>query len=152
MKFMVDYKFKFKKERFENSWTLRPKIKVNISYKGISKDVICILDTGSDLNYIPLDMADYFCLSLSEETLTAQGAETEFSYKTSKIYVRLDHPHRTYRKLIEVMVPAKAANHKDIIFGANFLKDFIVNLDYLKGTITLTVNQKGLQAKATKIR
>ncbi len=132
------YLFKFKKEKFENKSTLRPKIKVLLSYKDKAKEVIAILDTGSDLNYIPADFADYFKLPLSEEIFKAQGAEHEFEYKTSKIYFKLENPHKSYRKLLEVMVPVKTPMHKDIILGTEFLKDFIVELNYNRGTIKLT--------------
>ena len=101
------YLFKFKKEKFESKSTLRPKIKVLLSYKDKVKEVIAILDTGSDLNYIPADFAEYFELPLSEEIFKAQGAEQEFEYKTSKIYFKLENLHKSYRKLLEVMVPVK---------------------------------------------
>lgn len=136
------YLFKFKKEKFEDKLTIRPKIKVVLSYNAKVKEVIAILDTGSDLNYTPADLAEYFGLHLSEKTFTAQGAELEFEYKTSKIYFKLEHPHKSYRKLLEVMVPIKTTMHKDIILGTDFLKDFIVELNYKKGTIKLTENQK----------
>lgn len=136
------YLFKFKKEKFENKQTLRPKIKITLSYKSKMKEIIAILDTGSDLNYIPSDFAEYFELPLSKEIFKAQGAEQEFEYRTSKIYFKLEHPHKSYRKLLEVMVPIKATMHKDIILGTEFLKDFIVELNYKKGTIKLAENPK----------
>ncbi|GEM_PF-2629270 len=135
------YLFRFKKEKFANKTASRPKIKITLSYKNRAKEVIAILDTGSDLNYIPDDFAEYFELPLSEETFKAQGAEQEFEYKTSKIQFKLENPHKTYRKLLEVMVPIKTAMHKDIILGTEFLKDFIVELNYKKGTIKLTENK-----------
>lgn len=134
------YLFRFKKEMFEGQTTLRPKIKISISYKNKTKEVIAILDTGSDLNYIPSDFAEYFELPLSEETFTAQGAEQEFEYKTSKIYLKLENPHKQYKKLLKVMVPIKTTMHKDIILGTEFLKDFTIELNYKKATIKLTEN------------
>ena len=134
----MDYQFKFKKERVEDGWTLRPKIRAVLSYKNKSKEVITVLDTGSDLNYLPAEIAEYFELPLSEKVFTAQGAEQQFGYKTSKIYVKLDNPHKSFRKLLTVMVPVENALHKDIIFGTEFLKHFIVTLNYGKGTIKLS--------------
>jgi hypothetical protein len=142
------YTFKFKREQVEDSWVLRPKIKVTLKYKEKSRDVTAILDTGSDLNYLPPEVVDYFELPLSEKVFDAQGAEQEFSYKTSKIYAILEHPHKSFRKLINIMVPVKNAIHKDIIFGTDFLQNFIVNLDYAKGTIRLSENPSSNKKKA----
>lgn len=136
------YLFRFKKEKFEDKQTLRPKIKITLSYKDKAKDIIAIIDTGSGLNYVPSELAEYFELPLSKETFTAQGAEHEFEYRISRIYFKLDHPHKLYRKLLEVMVPVKNTMHKDIILGTEFLRDFIVELNYKKGTIKLTENPK----------
>ena len=138
----MDYKFKFKKERMENTWVKRPKIDAYLHYKDKSRKILAILDSGSDLNYLPQEIVEYFELPLSKEEFTAQGAEQEFAYKTSKIYAKLNHPHKSYRKLITVMIPVKHAIHKDIIFGTDFLKEFIVTLDYPKENIKLTESQK----------
>src|SRR3989344_2329649 len=138
---MTDYKFKFKREWIDLGWALRPKIKVTLSANGKSKQIIAIIDTGSDLVYIPKDMADYFGLSLSKNELTGQGAETEFSYRTSQIRVSLENPHKIFRKLVEVMVPAKGADHKDVILGTGFLENFIVTLDYKNEKINLRAHQ-----------
>ena len=135
---MTDYKFKFKREWIDLGWALRPKIKVTLSANGKSKQIIAIIDTGSDLVYIPKDMADYFGLSLSKNELTGQGAETEFSYRTSQIRVSLENPHKIFRKLVEVMVPAK---------GAGFLENFIVTLDYKNEKINLRAHQSTSEKK-----
>ena len=143
----MDYIFKFKRERTEGGLTLRPKIKATLSFKEKARDVAVILDTGSDLNYMPKDFADYFGLTFSKETMTALGAEQEFEYKTSKIYVKLENPHKSFRKLLNVMVPFKTAIHKEVIFGTDFLKNFIVTLDYTKGTIKLSENTSAKNRK-----
>ena len=136
------YKFRLKKEKFESTWTLRPKIKVTLSHKEKTKDVIAILDTGSDLNYIPIELAEYFELLLSEETFTVQGAEQEFEYRTAKLFVKLEHPHKSYRKILSFMIPVKTIIIKEIILGTEFLKDFTVTFDYQNETIKLIEKQK----------
>ena len=140
----MDYKFKLKKEKVEDGWSFRPKIKISLINKDKIKNLIAVIDTGSDLNYIPTELAEYFDLQLSSKEFTAQGAEQEFSYKTSKIVVKIDHPHKFYRKLVEVMVPTKNTMHKDVILGTEFLKDFILTIDYHKAILKLREN------KATK--
>ena len=118
----------------------RPKIRVTFSHKEKAKTVIAILDTGSDLNYFPADFADYFDLPLSEKEFTAQGAEQEFNHRTSKIHDKLEHPHKSYRNLLQVMSPVRRTMHKDIILGMEFFKDFILSIDYRKGMLKLSEN------------
>ena len=137
----MDYIFRFKKEQMEHGWTLRPKIKIFLSHEQKFKNMAAILDTGSDLNYIPQEIAEYFNLNLSQKTYAAHGAEHDFEYKTSKIYIKLDHPHYPKRKLIDVIVPVKNPVHNEVILGTDFLKEFIVTLDYGKGTIKLSDNK-----------
>jgi hypothetical protein len=64
----MKFTFKFKREKIdERHWTLRPKIPITLSYKGLNKDFIAVLDTGSDVVYIPQDIAEYFGLELSKK-------------------------------------------------------------------------------------
>jgi predicted aspartyl protease len=135
------YRFKFKKEYIDEDIVYRPKIKVTLSHGGKSKEIIAVLDTGSDLVYIPRDMADYFGLPLSKGKKTAQGVAHEFTYHTTKINVKIEHPHRSHQVSVTAIVPEED-EHQDIILGTEFLQDFIVTLDYPQGTIKLTENTR----------
>ena len=131
------YRFRFKKESIGDDTIYRPKIGITLSNNGKNKEVIAVLDTGSDLVYIPRDMADYFELVLSKKKEEAQGVGQTIEYRTATITLRIEHPHHAYQKKVQVIVPETDV-HKDIILGTEFLQDFIVTLDYPKRIIKLT--------------
>ena len=131
------YRFRFKKESIEDEIIYRPKIKVTLSHGGKSKEVIAVLDTGSDLVYIPPDMAEYFELELSKGKKVAQGVAHEFHYYTTKITIKIENKHQPYQKTVAAIVP-ETDLHKDIILGTEFLQNFVVTLDYPKRVIKLT--------------
>ncbi|MFH0954795.1 MAG: pepsin-like aspartyl protease [Candidatus Micrarchaeota archaeon] len=138
----MSFLFRFRKDRVEDGWVSRPKIKITLIHQNKSKEVIAVLDTGSDLVFIPAEIAEYFDLALSEKELIAQGIETNFSYKTAKIQIKLENPHNSYKKSVSVMVPAKETMHRDVILGSEFLKDFSVLFDYPNETVKLTQKTK----------
>ncbi len=88
----MDYIFKFKRERTEGGLTLRPKIKATLSFKEKARDVAVILDTGSDLNYMPKDFADYFQKCV-ENTF---GLKCRRSRRISKPTKKVKKPSKQY--------------------------------------------------------
>jgi len=134
----MKFTFKFKREKIdETHWTLRPKVPTTLSYGGLNKDFIAVLDTGSDVVYIPQDIAEYFGLELSKKVDVCQGAETEFRFKTAKIYIEIRKGHSQFKELFDVIVPVENPLHKDIILGTPFLSNFVVTFDYARNKIIL---------------
>ncbi len=130
------YRFRFRKESTGSETTYRPKIEIILSHNGKQKEVVAVLDTGSDFIFIPRSIAQYFDLPLSKETGTAQGVGTEFEYQFAPITIKIDHQHKTYHQKFQAIVPQED-NILDVILGSDFLQNFIVTFDYPKHIIKL---------------
>jgi len=112
--------------------------------------LIVILDTGADINYMPFEMAEYFETLLSKKTSIISGAEAEFKCRTTTILLKIENPHKAYRKRLTFNVPTEPGLVNNIILGTDFLMDFILTLDYKKGTINLKENQAQYDLKKKK--
>lgn len=130
------YKYRMKVERKNDEEALRPVIPIVLSYGNKSKQVNAILDTGSDMVYLPKEIADYFELPLHGKTFSGASISSDFEYKLSKINIKLEHAHKSWNQLITTTVPL-TEYHNDIILGTDFLQNFIVTFDYPKRTIKL---------------
>lgn len=136
------FRFKLKKTRLEDgSITFHPHIQVTLLSGGKSKDVSGVLDTGSDLVYIPFDMAEYFGLKLSEYSKIARSPEGEFEYFSSNLSIGMRKGHDFFRDSFEVVV-SKTQKYPEVILGVPFLSRFVVTFDY--------ANEKILLKKAIK--
>lgn len=145
--------FRFKKEKIsETETTFRPKIPVILSHKRKSKMIVAILDTGSDVIYIPQWIAEYFELELSRDTKVCQGAETEFEYKTSEINLELKKGHESFKSKFSVIVPYQNPIHKDVILGTPFLMNFKITFDYRKGLIVLKKTEPKFNFKRMRFK
>lgn len=125
-----------KHETQDGTISYHPRIPVTISYGNKSKRVLGVLDTGSDLIYIPKDMADYFQLRLSEKTYEAKTPNSVFKYKTANAYITLEKGHFLRKWNLRVIVPLEDT-HNEIILGTPFLSLFRVYFDYEKNEIEL---------------
>src|SRR3989344_2630703 len=92
-------------ETQDGTVSYHPRIPITISHNGKSKCVMGVLDTGSDLIYIPKDMADYFGLKLSEKIYEAETPDSVFKYKTANVIIRLEKGHYFRQWNLKVIVP-----------------------------------------------
>ena len=129
--------FKLKKVVLEgHSISYHPRIKVTLSYGVKSKQVVAVLDTGSDLIYLPKNVADYFELPLSKEIFEARTPNGTSKYTCSKMYVEVKKGHEFLKDLFDVVVPQDEL-HNEIILGVPFLSKFSATFDYLNEKIIL---------------
>ncbi len=131
------YRYKFRTEEINNELILRPKIPIMVSHKDKSQVIFAVLDTGSDLVYLPRDLAEYFELPISEEIFTAKGVEHQFAYQQSNIKIKLEHPHKPFQKKLNVIIPT-SKQYSEVILGTEFLHHFAALFDYPNKSIKLT--------------
>ena len=149
----MPFTFRFKKEKIsETEYALRPKIPITLSSGRKSKEIIAILDTGSDVIYIPQEMAEYFDLELSKDKQVCQGADTEFQYRTSKIEIEVKKAHESFKNWFDVIIPYQNPLHKDVILGTPFLMNFKITFDYRKGLIIMKKSESKFDFKRLKFR
>jgi hypothetical protein len=91
-------------------------------------------------------------LSSPKKIEVCQGAETEFRFKTAKIYVEIRKGHDRFKELFDVIVPVENPLHKDIILGTPFLSNFVVTFDYAKNRIILKSALSKLDIKKLKYK
>lgn len=113
-----------------------PKIPITLIHNDKIKSVMAVLDTGSDLIYIPKNIAEYFGLELSKETFEAKTPNSLLEYKTARILIRLEKKHYFKNWNFKVMIPLSEFLD-EIILGTPFLSNFKVLFDYEKNQIEL---------------
>jgi predicted aspartyl protease len=145
--------FKLKKHKLEDgSITYRPYVKVTLISAGKAKEVAAVLDTGSDLIYLPKQMAEYFALPLSKQKFECKTPQNHFEYSTSKISIEISKGHEKYKKEFSVTIPSEEGIYDEVILGVEFLSQFKITFDYANESLVLKKSEKKTNINNLKIR
>ncbi len=145
--------FRLKRHQLEDGTvTFHPYVKVVLSYAKKSQEVTGVLDTGADLIYLPLNVAEYFNLPLSKKTFECKSPQGLFKYKTSKMSVEIGKGHEKHKREFVVTIPLSEGEYDEVILGVEFLSQFKITFDYANERMVLKKSGKRTNLAKMKVR
>ena len=119
----MSFNFKYKSVRLK-SGEIIPRPMIPLTLNGKEKiDVIGMLDSGSDMTLIPLELAEILEINYTHENEVFGISGIPVKSKEGKISITFGKGHETYNFEIAVLVPQKE-NMPMIIGRAGFFNQF----------------------------
>ena len=123
------FSFKYKPIKLSKRIIYRPLIKLTIQGNSQSFDIFALLDSGSDIAVIPLDIAELLGLEFIGENKLSGITNNKLDVKQSKMSVIVGKGHEQYKFTIPVLVPINRDFNKIIIGRAGFFNQFNITFD-----------------------
>lgn len=120
----MPFSFPYKKEKLPNGIEIfRPTIPVEISYKGRSLQFVAIVDSGSDMTYLPQWAAEALGIEPKGKTIDVQTVGGKVKVIEDFVHVTIRHKITTERFIMPVNIPLGKEHSDEIILGRKGLFD-----------------------------
>jgi len=85
--------FPYVREKVKDTYVMRPKIPVTLSWNGKTITVVALLDSGSDFSSIPKDLAEALGLIISSKEREVVGVGGKIKTKSSQVNITIENIH-----------------------------------------------------------
>lgn len=141
----LPFAFPYKKERLPNGTEVfRPTIPIEMNYKGVSMKFVAIVDSGSDVSYIPQWAAESLGIVIKgkESNVTTVNGKMKVIEDFVKITIRHEKDIESFT--IPVDIPVEKEHTDEIILGRKGLFDrFDITFKENSRRIILTKSMRG---------
>lgn len=119
----MTFSFKYKPVKLKSGIIHRPIIPLAFREKQ-SLSVFAMLDSGSDLTVIPLEVAEELGLELKDENEISGISKKPVKAKESSVVIEFGKGHEIYSFRVPVLVPIEAEDMPIIIGREGFFNQF----------------------------
>jgi predicted aspartyl protease len=85
--------FPYVREKVKDTYVMRPKIPITLSWNGKAITVVALLDSGSDFASIPKDLAEALGLIMSSKEREVVGVGGKVRTKASQVNMTVENIH-----------------------------------------------------------
>lgn len=114
----MPFAFPYKKTRLPNGIEVfRPTIPIEMGYKGNSLKFVAIIDSGSDVSYIPQWVANALGIQIKGKTDIVDTVNGKIRVVEDFVNITIRHGKETERFLIPADIPMDQEQTDEIILG-----------------------------------
>jgi hypothetical protein len=114
----LPFAFPYKKEKLPNgNEVFRPTIPIEISYQGKSMAFVAIIDSGSDISYIPKWVSDALGIKIKGKTDFVDTINGKIKVVEDFVNVAIRHGKDVERFVLPVDIPVDEEHTDEIIIG-----------------------------------
>lgn len=142
---ILSFSFPYKKEKLSRGIEVfRPTIPVEIGYKGISMKFVAIVDSGSDVSYLPQWVADALGIKIKGKENIADTVNGKINVIEDFVQITLRHKNNCERFTIPVDIPVDKDYTDEIIIGRKgFFDRFDITFKENSKRIILAKSKRG---------